>query len=145
MSSPSQTASEPSRPWRTGAKIATAIACSSAVTAIVMFVAVLRADGAFDPPPPLVASAGSGEVSAMDARFDRAVRERFPIGSLESKLILDLVTQGFKPGWGGGLDGRTAIYKEFPVVCANEYTVHWRVDATSRLTKVSGDFRAICL
>ena len=145
MSSPSQTAPEPSRPWRTGAKIATAIAFSSAVTAIAMFIAMLRVGGAFDPPPALVASAGSGNVSAIEARFDRAVRERFPIGSLESKLILDLVAQGFKPGWGWGQDGQTAIYKGFPVVCANEYTVRWRADVTSRLTQISGDFRAICL
>lgn len=145
MSSLSQPAPEPSRPWRTGAKIATAIAGSSVVTAIVMFVAVLRADGAFAPFPPLVASATSENMTTIDARFDRVVRERFPIGSLESQLIRDLVAQDFKPGWGWGQDGRSATYKDFAVICANEYTVRWRADATSRLTQVSGEFRAICL
>lgn len=125
----------------TGAKTAGLIVGTSAMTAIVMFLWILRADGAFDPPPKLVKAAGSGNVDLIDASFNRAVQARFPVGSSESDLIRELVAQGFEPGWGG----RNAIYKGTPVVCADEYAVVWDVDGADRLAKVSGNFRAICL
>lgn len=141
MSYPSEFSPEHPRPYRTGLKIATAIVGSSLVTAIAMFIAFLRIEGFFAPPPPLVASVRWGSVSEMDARLDLAVRERFAIGSRENELIRELAAQGFKPDWTAG----NATYRDQGFVCANEYSVRWGVDADDRLTRVSGEFRAICL
>jgi hypothetical protein len=125
------------------AKLAAVIVGTSAATALAIFIWLLRLNGAFDPEPALIRSASveSGNVDEISNKFDLAVRAKFPVGSSESDLIRELAKQKFQPEWGG----RRATYSDTPIICANEYSVIWTVDEARRLTRISGEFRAICL
>jgi len=123
-------------------RLAAVIVGTSAATVLAMSFWLLRINGAFDPDPALVRSAelGTGDVGMVSGKFDRAVRTRFPLGTQESDLIHELLLEKFEPNWGG----HRATYRRTSLICAAEYTVTWTADETFRLTRVSGEFRAIC-
>ena len=125
------------------ASLAAVIVGTSAATALAIFIWLLRVNGAFDPEPPLIRSASveSGNVDKISEKLGLAVRASFPVGSSENDLIRELAKQKFEPDWGG----RRATYSDTPIICANEYSVLWAVDEMRRLTRISGEFRAICL
>lgn len=109
-------------------------------------------------PPPLVHDADQiAELAKREPVFNRAVTERFSLGSPAQDLIHELMRQRFTPDrlmrheasistqqiWEDNSARATYKTRRFP--CGFEYTVHWKTDEHRRLVAVRGTVRAICL
>ncbi len=85
-----------------------------------------------------------GDESQFSRELDARLRQRFPVGTAQDKLIGYLVGANFVPDWPRG-DLNTSAFIFNGWLC--DWIVHvlWRADSAGILTKVSGDCESHCL
>jgi hypothetical protein len=88
------------------------------------------------------------ETAARSPAFDTTVKARFPIGTPESAMGLELQSEHFqRKDW----DSRPSQehvaerYDGGAPVCNLVARIYWRSNEDGRLTAVSGDYTATCL
>lgn len=92
--------------------------------------------------PEIVATLPNDE-SEFSREFDARVRERFPIGTSQDKLIGYLVGANFVPDWPqGGANASMFVFNG--LICDRIARVLWRADAAGNLTSVSGAYESHC-
>jgi hypothetical protein len=84
-----------------------------------------------------------GDESLFSRELDARVRERFPVGTAQDKLIGYLVAN-FVPDWPRG-DANASVFIFNGWLCARIVHVLWRADAARTLTNVSGAYESHCL
>jgi hypothetical protein len=85
-----------------------------------------------------------GDESQFSRELDARLRERFPIGTSQDKLIGYLIGADFVPDW-PQRDANASMFIFNGLVCAKIVRVLWRADAAGTLTNVSGAYESHCL
>ena len=98
----------------------------------------------FRPLPEIVATL-PGDESEFGREFDSRVRERFPIGSSEDKLLSFLVNEGFLPDWRSRDNPNASFFVQSGLICKKIARVLWRADATGILMDVHGSYESQCV
>ena len=93
-------------------------------------------------PAPLTANLGQTWQQAGDA-FAERVTARFPIGSSEAEMTMELRRQGFsRQDWGSSTaEEHEAMRREDNGICAIAAYVYWRADADRHVTDIRGIYR----
>ncbi len=68
-------------------------------------------------PLPEIAAALPGAESEFSREFDGRIRERFPIGSSEDKLIEFLTNEGFFPDWRRRDNPNASLFVQDGLIC----------------------------
>jgi len=101
------------------------------------------------PRPQVPLTAGlHGTWAAVSEELDNRVKERFPLGSSEKEMALELRREGFsRQDWESSVDlEHEAMRDESNWVCKQSAHVFWRADAEGRLTSIRGQYPiGICL
>lgn len=85
-----------------------------------------------------------GDESQFSHELDARLRERFPVGTAQDKLIGYLVGANFVPDWPQhGANASVFIFNGW--LCARIVHVLWRADLAGNLTSVSGSYESHCL
>jgi hypothetical protein len=99
-----------------------------------------------DSPPPI-----GRELPAVFAEarpvFDKRVRQRFPVGSEEAKLLAELHSEAFTLKEASDPSTRyrySATYTAHKLVCNLSWTVSWNSEK-GKITDIAGDYGATCL
>jgi hypothetical protein len=93
--------------------------------------------------PEIVATLPNDE-SQFSRELDARLRERFPIGTSQDKLIGYIVGANFVPDWPQqGANASQFIFNG--LLCDRSAHVLWRADATGALTYISGAYDSHCL
>lgn len=95
-------------------------------------------------PTPLTADM-HGKWDEVDKEFDARVRSKFPLGSSEATMIMqlrkaDFVRQDWNYQVATGQEAE-AVRREDNVVCNQAAYVYWRADNSGKLTSVRGSYR----
>ena len=98
----------------------------------------------FRPLPEIVATL-PGDESEFSREFDDRVRERFPIGSSEDKLLTFLTNEGFFPDWRSCDNPNASFFVQSGVICQKIVRVFWRADVAGALTGVRGSYESRCI
>jgi hypothetical protein len=98
----------------------------------------------FRPLPEIVATL-PGDESEFSREFDDRVRERFPIGSGEDKLVDFLTNENFLPDWPRRNSPNASFFLQSGLICQKIARVLWRVDAAGALTDLRGSYESRCL
>jgi hypothetical protein len=85
-----------------------------------------------------------GDESEFSRELDARLRERFPVGTAQDKLIGYLVGANFVLDW-PQRDGNASMFIFNGLMCAKTVRVLWRADAAGSLTHVSGAYEDHCL
>jgi hypothetical protein len=85
-----------------------------------------------------------GDESQFSRELDARLRERFPVGAAQDKLIGYLVGANFAPNWPRG-DANASVFIFNGWLCSRIAHVLWRADAAGALTDVSGAYESHCL
>jgi hypothetical protein len=85
-----------------------------------------------------------GDESQFSRELDARLRERFPVGTAQDKLIGYLVGANFVPDW-PRRDANASVFIFNGWLCARIVHVLWRADAAGNLTDVSGAYESHCL
>lgn len=85
-----------------------------------------------------------GDESQFSRELDARLRERFPIGTSQDKLIGYLVGANFVPDW-PRRDANASMFIFNGLLCDRIARVLWRADAAGTLTSVSGAYESHCL
>ena len=85
-----------------------------------------------------------GDESEFSRELDARLRERFPIGTSQDKLIGYLVGANFVPDWPRH-DGNASVFIFNGMLCDRTARVFWRADAAGTLTNISGAYESHCL
>jgi hypothetical protein len=93
--------------------------------------------------PEIVATLPNDE-SEFSRELDARLRERFPIGSSQDKLIGYLVGANFAPDWPQH-DENASQFTFNGLFCDRTAHVVWRADAAGSLTHVGGSYESHCL
>jgi hypothetical protein len=98
-----------------------------------------------DSPPEL----GSGlPTNFQQARpyFDQRVKERFPVGSDETRLLAALHRQHFAISQSGNSSGypNSARYEANQIVCKLTWIISWSAEE-GRIKEIAGDYGDVCL
>jgi hypothetical protein len=117
-----------------------------AVTLALMFAsfAIGRSTGGFHSFPAIAATL-PGEESEFSRELDDRIRERFPIGTSEEKLIAYFANEKFTPEWRRRDDSNASAFVWNGLLCKRTVRVFWRADAAGSLTEVSGTYESDCL
>lgn len=77
---------------------------------------------------------------ARNQEFDRRVKMRFPLDSLEKDMAIELLREGFsRQDWESSVDlEHQAMRDESDLVCSGGASVYWRADAAGRLIAIRG-------
>jgi len=94
---------------------------------------------------PALAATLPGDESEFNHEIDERVRELFPIGTSDEKLIAYLSAQGFTPEWRERDYANAASYTWSGVLCAKIVRVIWRADSDGALTAVNGSYKSQCV
>jgi glycerol uptake facilitator-like aquaporin len=86
-----------------------------------------------------------GDESEFSREFDDRVRERFPIGSSEDKLLAFLTNENFFPDWRRRDNSNSSFFIQSGLVCQKIVRVFWRADAAGVLTDVRGTYESQCI
>ncbi len=119
----------------------------SAVTLALMSASCWRRQDAltsFRPLPAIVATL-PGEETEFSRELDGRIRERFPIGTSEDKLIDFLASENFVPDWRRRDTVNSSSFVESGLICRKIVRVRWRADAAGLLTEVGGVYESHCL
>jgi hypothetical protein len=93
--------------------------------------------------PEIVATLPNDE-SQFSRELDARLRERFPLGTSQDKLIGYLVGANFVPDWPQqGANASQFIFNG--LMCDRSARVLWRADAAGALTYISGAYESHCL
>ena len=98
----------------------------------------------FRPLPEIVATL-PGDESEFSREFDGRVRERFPIGSSEDKLLAFLANENFFPDWRRRDNSNSSFFVQSGLICRKIVRVFWRADAAGVLTDVRGTYESHCI
>jgi hypothetical protein len=117
-----------------------------AATLILMMVSfgAGRVTHGFRPIPEIVATL-PGDEAEFSREVDERLRERFPIGTSEDKLIGYLVSANFVPDWRRRNEANASLFIWNGLLCDKIIHVLWRADAVGILTMVSGAYESHCL
>jgi hypothetical protein len=85
-----------------------------------------------------------GDESQFSKELDARLRERFPIGTPQDKLIGYLVGANFAADW-PQRDENEGQFTFNGLFCDRTARVHWRVDDAGKLTNVGGAYESHCL
>jgi hypothetical protein len=85
-----------------------------------------------------------GDESEFSREFDDRIRERFPIGSSEDKLLTLLANEGFFPDWRSRDNPNASFFIQSGLICQKIVRVFWRADTTGALTDVHGSYESRC-
>jgi hypothetical protein len=98
-----------------------------------------------DPRPvPALADGLPSDVAAARRQFADRVRQRFPLGSPERALMLELWSEGFeRPGDAGSNHWVSLDRRGLP--CSHAWTVNWTTDDGGHLTAIDGTYIPSCL
>jgi hypothetical protein len=94
---------------------------------------------------PEIAATLPGDESQFSRDLDSRIRERFPIGTSEDKLVDYLVSEGFVPEWRRRDAANASAFVWSGLLCTKIIRVRWRSDSGGVLTDVSGSYEARCL
>jgi hypothetical protein len=86
----------------------------------------------------------AGDESQFSRELDARLRERFPVGTAQDKLIGYLVGANFVPDW-PRRDANVSLFIFNGWLCDRIVHVLWRADAAGTLTNVSGAYESHCL
>ena len=86
-----------------------------------------------------------GEEAEFSRELDGRIRERFPIGTSEDKLIDFLASENFVPDWRRRDIANSSSLVEGELICRKIVRVRWRADAAGLLTEVGGIYESKCL
>jgi hypothetical protein len=93
--------------------------------------------------PEIVATLPNDE-SQFSRELDARLRERFPVGTSQDKLIGYLIGANFVPDWPQhGANASQFIFNG--LMCERIAHVLWRADAAGALTSISGAYESHCL
>jgi hypothetical protein len=98
----------------------------------------------FRPFPEIVATL-PGDESAFSREFDDRLRQRFPIGSSEDKLLGFLASEDFVPDWRRRDDPNASFFVQDGLICQRTARVFWRATAAGTLTEIRGAYGSQCL
>ena len=98
----------------------------------------------FRPLPEIVATL-PGDESDFSREFDGRIRERFPIGSSEDKLLAFLANENFFPDWRRRDNPNSSFFVQSGLICQKIARVFWRADAAGVLTDVRGTYESQCI
>jgi hypothetical protein len=84
-----------------------------------------------------------GDESQFSEELDARLRERFPIGTAQDKLIGYLVGANFAPDW-PQRDENASQFIFNGWLCTRMARVLWRADDAGKLTNVSGAYESHC-
>ncbi len=98
----------------------------------------------FRPFPEIVATL-PGDESEFNREFDDRIRERFPVGSREDKLLTFLADEGFFPDWRSRDNPNASFFVQSGLICQKIIRVFWRADAAGTLTDVRGSYESRCI
>ena len=93
--------------------------------------------------PEIVATLPNDE-SQFSRELDARLRERFPLGTAQDKLIGYLVGANFAPDWPRH-DTNASLFVFNGLMCDRTARVLWRADAAGALTYISGAYESHCL
>lgn len=93
---------------------------------------------------PEIAATLPGDESEYNHELDARVRERFPLGSSDAKLIAELARQGFTPEWRERGDANVAVFVWRGLLCSKVVRVTWRADDNGALTQTNGAYQSHC-
>jgi hypothetical protein len=96
------------------------------------------------PLPEMVATL-PGDESEFSREFDGRIRQRFPIGSSEDKLVDFLGSEGFFPDWRRRDNPNASFFVQSGLICHKIVRVFWRGDATGALTDARGSYESRCI
>jgi hypothetical protein len=117
--------------------------------ALRLLLVVVAALSACSTSPPLIADLPNN-VFAARQEFDRRVRDRFPVGSLQADIERELSNEGFVPfvpfpGSSNGTYTRFYSFEKHELVCRYDWRIAWSADEMSRLTAIEGAYYQTCL
>lgn len=117
-----------------------------AVTLVLLFAsfAAGRMTGGFHALPAIAATL-PGDESEFSRELNGRIRERFPIGTSEDKLIDYLASEKFAPEWRRRDDSNASVFVWNGLICTKAVRVFWRADATGVLTDLNGAYESKCL
>jgi hypothetical protein len=117
-----------------------------AVAFVLMIVsfAVGRVTGGFHSLPDIAATL-PGDESQFAREMDERIRERFPIGTSEDKLVDYLAGEGFVPEWRRRDAANASMFVWSGLLCKKTVRALWRADAAGVLTDVNGAYESQCL
>jgi len=112
---------------------------SPAATLILMSMAfgAGKFTGRFRSLPAIVATL-PGDEAEFSRELDRRIRERFPIGTSEDKLIDYLKGEQSLPEWRRRNEDNSSSFVQEGLICEKIARVFWRADTDGVLTKVGG-------
>jgi len=93
--------------------------------------------------PEIVATLPNDE-SQFSRELDARLRERFPLGTAQDRLIGYLIGANFVPDWPRG-DANASQFVFNGLMCDRTARVLWRADAAGALTYISGAYESHCL
>lgn len=93
---------------------------------------------------PLIVANLPGDESEFSHELDLRIRERFPVGTSEDKLLEFLADERFAPEWRRRDDPNAAVFLHQGLLCAQMVRILWRADATGILTEVHGEYQGAC-
>jgi hypothetical protein len=85
-----------------------------------------------------------GDESQFSRELDARLRERFPVGTAQDKLIGYLVGANFVPDW-PQRGANVGMFIFNGLMCGETVRVLWRADAAGTLTNLSGAYESHCL
>ena len=93
---------------------------------------------------PFVVANLPGDESEYSRELDSRIRERFPVGTSDDKLLGFLADEGFAPEWRRRDDPNAAFFLHQGMLCGQMVRILWRADATGILTEVHGKYESSC-
>ena len=93
---------------------------------------------------PFIVASLPGDESEYSHELDLRIRERFPVGGSEDKLLEFLADERFAPEWRRRDDPNAAFFLHQGMLCAQMVRILWRADATGILTEVHGKYESSC-
>ena len=94
---------------------------------------------------PAIAATLPGDEADFSRELDARIREQFPVGTNEEKLIAYLESEGFSPQWRRREDSNASAFIWNGLICTKVVRVFWRSDATGVLSEVNGAYESQCL
>ena len=94
---------------------------------------------------PAIVETLPGDEAEFSRELDSRIRERFPIGTREDKLVEYLASEHFVPEWRRRDGANSSAFVADGLICEKIARVFWRADADGVLTKVGGAYASHCL
>jgi hypothetical protein len=94
---------------------------------------------------PALAATLPGDESEFNHEVDERIKELFPNGTNDKKLIAYLLAQGFTPDWREKDYANAASFIWTGVLCTKIVRVIWRANSEGALTRVNGSYQTQCV